>query len=104
MRVRVLFAAAFLVVLFQAPAWGGRPVTEEERAKLVTALAAEGCSGGEMNSMGNTRLKKPFAGMAKNTISFLTPTSSSLARSLMMTRNSGGFSYSSTAVIGITTR
>ena len=25
-----------------------RPVTEEERAKLVAAMAAEGCSGGEM--------------------------------------------------------
>jgi hypothetical protein len=39
---------ASLVVLSQAPAWSGRPVTEEERMKLVAALAAEGCSGGEM--------------------------------------------------------
>jgi len=48
MRVRMLLAAALLVVLSQAPAWSGRPVTEEERMKLVAALAAEGCSGGEM--------------------------------------------------------
>ncbi len=47
MRSRMLLAAAFLVVLSQAPA-SGRVVTEEERAKLATALAVEGCSGGVM--------------------------------------------------------
>ena len=48
MHIRMLLAAAFLVGLSQAPAWSGRAVTEEERAKLVAALAVEGCSGGEM--------------------------------------------------------
>ena len=48
MRIRMSLATAFLVVLSQAPAWSGRAVTEEERAKLVAALAVEGCSGGEM--------------------------------------------------------
>jgi hypothetical protein len=48
MRVRMLLAAAPLVVLSQAPAWSGRAVTEDEKMKLVAALAAEGCSGGEM--------------------------------------------------------
>jgi Peptidase propeptide and YPEB domain len=48
MRIRMLLAAAFLVVLSQVPARSGRTVTEVERAKLVAALAVEGCSGGEM--------------------------------------------------------
>jgi Peptidase propeptide and YPEB domain len=48
MHIRLFLAVAFLVGLSQAPAWSGRPVTEEERAKLVAALAVEGCSGGEM--------------------------------------------------------
>jgi hypothetical protein len=29
-------------------AWADRPVTDAERAKLVSALQAEGCTGGEM--------------------------------------------------------
>jgi hypothetical protein len=48
MHIRMLLAATFLVVLSQAPAWSGRAVTEEERAKLVAALALEGYSGGQM--------------------------------------------------------
>jgi hypothetical protein len=30
------------------PAWAGRPVTADERAKLSPAIAAEGCSGGKL--------------------------------------------------------
>jgi hypothetical protein len=48
MRIRMSLATAFLVFLSQAPAWSGRAVTDEERAKLVAALAVEGCSGGVM--------------------------------------------------------
>jgi hypothetical protein len=48
MGIRMLLAAASLVVLSQAPAWSGRAITEEDRIKLAVALAAEGCSGGEV--------------------------------------------------------
>ena len=37
-----------LVVLVVHPARADRPVTDEERPKLVSAVAAEGCSGGKM--------------------------------------------------------
>ena len=37
-----------LVVLVVHPARADRPVTDEERTKLVSAVAAEGCSGGKM--------------------------------------------------------
>jgi hypothetical protein len=46
--MRRLLPALALAVLTVSPAWADRPVTEEERAKLVALLAAEGCSGGEM--------------------------------------------------------
>ena len=44
---RLLLASATLVAL-AAPASADRPVTEEERVKLVAAVAAQGCSGGKM--------------------------------------------------------
>jgi hypothetical protein len=44
MRGLFLVSGAFLL-LVAAPAWAGRPVTADERAKLLPAIAAEGCSG-----------------------------------------------------------
>jgi hypothetical protein len=44
---RILAALAVAVPMTDA-ALADRPVTEEERAKLVELLAAEGCSGGTM--------------------------------------------------------
>jgi hypothetical protein len=42
-------ALAALVLAIAAPADAkNRPVTEDERAKLTAALAAQGCSGGKM--------------------------------------------------------
>ncbi len=46
--MRRLLAALAFAALTSSPAWADRPVTEEERARLVTLLAAEGCNGGEM--------------------------------------------------------
>ena len=46
--MRGLFAALALTAFVASPALAGRPVTEEERAKLVALLDAEGCTGGEM--------------------------------------------------------
>ena len=45
MRLIVSTAVLFLTVL---PALADRQVTEEERAKLVAAVQAEGCSGGKL--------------------------------------------------------
>jgi Peptidase propeptide and YPEB domain len=44
----LLLPLAALLMLVAAPAGADRPVTEEERAKLLTAIAAAGCSGGKM--------------------------------------------------------
>jgi hypothetical protein len=47
MRKQLLASAAFLAILATA-AWAkDRPVTDDERAKLVAAVAAQGCSGGK---------------------------------------------------------
>ncbi len=46
--MRGLFAALALTAFVASPALADRPVTEEERAKLVALLDAEGCTGGEM--------------------------------------------------------
>ena len=44
---RLLISTAFLAVL-ATPLWAKeRPVTDDERAKLVAAITAEGCSGGK---------------------------------------------------------
>ena len=45
MRLMACMAFLFMAVL---PAEASRPVTEAERAKLVAAIAAQGCSGGKM--------------------------------------------------------
>ena len=48
MRVRPLLTFGALLVLGGAPALAGRAVTDDERAKLVSAVSAQGCSGGKM--------------------------------------------------------
>ena len=46
--MRLLATIAFLIVAVAPAAANERPVTEAERAKLVPAVTAEGCSGGKM--------------------------------------------------------
>lgn len=46
--MRTLLTSAALLAAIAGPAAADRPVTEAERAKLVAAVAAEGCSGGKM--------------------------------------------------------
>jgi hypothetical protein len=46
--MRTLLASVALLAVVAAPAKADRPVTEAERAKLVSAVAAQGCSGGKM--------------------------------------------------------
>ena len=48
MRVYPLLTFGALLVLGGAPALAGRAVTDDERAKLVSAISAQGCSGGKM--------------------------------------------------------
>jgi Peptidase propeptide and YPEB domain len=42
------FPGLLALVLAAMPALADRPVTDEERAKLVAAMQAQGCSGGSM--------------------------------------------------------
>ena len=44
--MRLITSAAILVVSV-LPALADRPVTEDERARLVAAVQAEGCTGGK---------------------------------------------------------
>jgi hypothetical protein len=46
--MRTLLASVALLIAAAFPAKADRPVTEAERAKLVQAVAAQGCSGGKM--------------------------------------------------------
>lgn len=48
MRSELLAAAAYLLLAATPALADDRPVTDDERAKLVAAVTAEGCSGGEM--------------------------------------------------------
>jgi hypothetical protein len=48
MRGSLMLSSSALLILLAAPAWAGRAVTDEERAKLVSAVSAQGCSGGKM--------------------------------------------------------
>jgi hypothetical protein len=48
MRTEFLAAAALIMFASTPTLADDRPVTDDERAKLVAAVAAEGCSGGEM--------------------------------------------------------
>lgn len=43
----ILLGSAF-VALVAGPALADRPVTDQERAKVVEALKAQGCSGGKI--------------------------------------------------------
>jgi hypothetical protein len=49
MRNRLL-ASSVLLILSVAAARADRPVTDEERAKLLPAIEAAGCTGGELES------------------------------------------------------
>jgi hypothetical protein len=44
----LLFVSGAFLLLVAAPARADRPVTDDERAKLLPAIAAEGCSGGKL--------------------------------------------------------
>ena len=46
--MRRLLCALAVTSFMSSPVWADRPVTDEERVKLVALLQAEGCSGGEM--------------------------------------------------------
>ncbi|MCY1167435.1 hypothetical protein D9M73_73970 [compost metagenome] len=46
--MRTVFAFAAVLITLATPALADRPVTEAERAKLVAAITAAGCSGGKM--------------------------------------------------------
>lgn len=46
--MRALLISVALLVAVTMPARADRPVTDAERAKLVPAIAAQGCSGGKM--------------------------------------------------------
>ena len=46
--MRTLLVTIGLLAIVTIPAKAERPVTEAERARLVTAVTAQGCSGGKM--------------------------------------------------------
>jgi hypothetical protein len=46
-QIMRLLTSIAILVLSVLPALADRPVTEDERAKLATAVQAEGCSGGK---------------------------------------------------------
>jgi hypothetical protein len=46
--MRTLLASVAVLVVVAVPARADRPVTYAERTRLVAAVAAQGCSGGEM--------------------------------------------------------
>lgn len=46
--MRSILAALALTAFAISPVLADRPVTEDERSKLVSLLTAEGCTGGEM--------------------------------------------------------
>jgi hypothetical protein len=46
--MRTLVVAAALLTVVAMPAKADRPVTEAERARLLPAVAAQGCTGGKM--------------------------------------------------------
>jgi hypothetical protein len=47
-EVRTLMVSIALLAITSLPAKADRPVTEAERAKLVEAVTAQGCSGGKL--------------------------------------------------------
>jgi hypothetical protein len=46
--MRTLLASVALLAVITFPAKADRPVTEAERANLVAAVAAQGCTGGRV--------------------------------------------------------
>jgi hypothetical protein len=45
---RLLLASAALLMVFAVPARADRPLTNDERMQLVSALSAHGCTGGKL--------------------------------------------------------
>lgn len=48
MRYLVLVSAALLLLAWERALAADRPLTDDERTKLLAAMQAEGCSGGQM--------------------------------------------------------
>ena len=48
MRSELLASAAFIMFVVAPALAKDRPVTDDERVKLVAAMTAQGCSGGKM--------------------------------------------------------
>lgn len=46
--MRMLLASLFLLAIVTVPAKADRAVTDTECARLVSAVAAQGCTGGKM--------------------------------------------------------
>jgi hypothetical protein len=46
--LRTILASAAVIAAFVGTLAADRPVTDDERAKLVSAITAAGCSGGKM--------------------------------------------------------
>jgi hypothetical protein len=46
--MRAVFIGVAIMVVVSTAAKADRPVTDAERARLVPAIAAQGCSGGKM--------------------------------------------------------
>ena len=75
--MRKLLIALAATALTATTTLADRPVTEEERAKLIVALKAEGCSGGEMEfDDGKFEVDDARCADGRNTTSSSTATSS----------------------------
>ncbi len=48
MRCSLMVFTGIIGLALTSSAWASRAVTNEEKTKLVAALAAQGCSGGKM--------------------------------------------------------
>ena len=46
--MRILLISVALLAIVTMPAKADRPVTDAERAKLIVAVVAQGCTGGKM--------------------------------------------------------
>jgi hypothetical protein len=46
--MRILLISIALLAIVTMPAKADRPVTDAERAKLIVAVVAQGCTGGKM--------------------------------------------------------
>jgi hypothetical protein len=53
--MRLLLISVALLAIVTVPAKADRPVTDAERAKLIVAVVAQGCTGGKMEWDENDR-------------------------------------------------